>query len=152
MEFFHESKCLLYYRLEPKTTQVKDYIQNTCHCQHDNNNNASITDVHITHDAHGGGRRSSSSTMLLDLLSQETDLLAAVDALTRVDQKLYQVALEQFMREMIWLESSLGRRVLCDHVLHQWEPQLAYLNVSVTSVYNIEKRNAAVVTTSTNAE
>ena len=172
-EFFHESKCLFYFRLQPKSTHVQDYIHNTCHCQQqqppefknnhaDNNNhqgtivstmdadNTTTTtdDVHITHHDHAGR----GSTML-DL---PLDIVTAVDALTRVDQALYTWALEQFMREMVWLETRLGRRVLCDAVLEQWEPELAYLNVSVTTLYKNEKQqqqnaenedNVVVVTT-----
>jgi hypothetical protein len=210
-DFFHESKCLLYHRLEPKTVQIAVYLETKCRCncssnnnandenddaaqtrrrrrrlyydrnkvktttisigdftpnnqQHDsnrdtsknqeevptatketkNNNNTNSSsnntssntttgdegeDVHATH--HANGHRSS----MLDL---PVDILQAVDALTRVDQALYTLALQQFVREMAWLENKLGRRVLCDDVLEQWEPELAYLNVSMTNLYRDE--------------
>lgn len=193
-DFFHESKCLLYHRLEPKTAQITDYLETKCRCNnnandHDvgrqirrrrlyydrnkvkttkkidigdfninnnsnnnskeqevankntnsnstnNNNGNGEEDVHVTHHDHGH-RNSSSGSSMMDL---PADILASVDALTRVDQALYKVALHQFLREMAWLETQLERPVLCDHVLAQWEPELAYLNVSLTSMYHDEK-------------
>jgi hypothetical protein len=136
-EFFHESKCLFYFRLAPKSAHVLDYIENTCHCNSSSSSSSSSTtegDVHITHHAQAG--RDSK------MLDWPLDVLAAVDALTRVDQELYIYALQQFMREMAWLETQLGRRVLCDPVLDTWEPELAYLlkNISVTTLYQNEKR------------
>jgi hypothetical protein len=195
-DFFHESKCLLYYRLEPKTERINDYIERMCRCpplrlqrrlkattlvngvlsinnetideaatpvsqpsiaaqeqpierivnenppamqqldtikitpqttrlQHVNKNG----DVHTTH--HDSGCRRTMADLPLDILN-------SVNALTHVDQKLYKLALERFFREMSWLEMRLGRRVLCDQVLNRWDPELAYLNVSVTAMYHTQ--------------
>ena len=59
--------------------------------------------------------------------------------LTEVDAQLYKLALGEFMAKIAWLESdaALGRRVLCDDVLDRWEPELAYMNVSVTELYSV---------------
>jgi hypothetical protein len=217
-DFYHESKCLLYYRLDPKTERINDYIENTCHCpsrqqrhlkatgtsssevismnnhshvqtlraSHNNNTNGNEPttaaqqpiarninvnpppameldtskiiapttavqqkttsslqhvnkngDVHVTH--HDNGRRGSMADLPLDILN-------AVNALTQVDQKLYKLALERFLREIAWLEMQLGHRVLCDHVLNRWDPELAYLNVSVTAMYRNVKKSSGIVT------
>jgi hypothetical protein len=47
------------------------------------------------------------------------------------------LALRQFLVEIAWLESSDGidRQVLCHDVIHRFEPELEYLNVSVVQLY-----------------
>jgi hypothetical protein len=137
-EFFHESKCLFYYRLEPKTEEVKEYLQDQCQCSNPHEERklyvadiSNSSDVHVVH--HEKGHRSS----LIDL---PLDILNAINVLTQVDQKLYkEVALPQFLREVVWLEMQLDRRVLCNNVLERLEPELAYLNVSVSWLYRNEK-------------
>lgn len=89
-------------------------------------------DVQTVH--HTIGRRNS----MIDL---PEDVLNAVNVLMRVDQKLYILALQRFLGEFAWLELYLGHRVLCDFVLDQWDPELAYLNVSVTALFRNEKEH-----------
>jgi hypothetical protein len=133
-DFFHESKCLFYHRLDPKTAQINAYLREVCRCGQSTSSTSSskqeVKDVHATH--HAGGHRSS----MLDL---PTDILHAVDALTRVDQQLYKVALKRFVQEIVWLETELGRQVLCDNVFEKWEPELEYLGMNITSMYKDEK-------------
>lgn len=133
-DFFHESKCLFYHRLEPKTAQIDIYLRDLCRCGQSSSSSSSsstgVNDVHATH--HANGHRSSMSDL-------PTDILESVDALTRVDKQLYKVALERFVQEIVWLETELGRQVLCDNVLEQWEPELEYLGISLTSIYRDEK-------------
>jgi hypothetical protein len=140
-DFFHESKCLFYHRLEPKTAQIEAYLRDLCRCNSGSSSIGSSSskqevvkdDVHATH--HANGHRSS----ILDL---PTDVLQSVDALTRVDQQLYQMALERFVQEIVWLETELGRQVLCDNVLEKWEPELKYLGnggMSISSIYKDQK-------------
>lgn len=49
--------------------------------------------------------------------------------------EIYKVALEHFLREVIWVESKLDQRILCNSSLTKWEPELAYLGISVTDWY-----------------
>ena len=58
-----------------------------------------------------------------------------IDNLTVIDSMVYTLALGQFMQEIAWLESTLDRRVLCDDVLQKLEPELDYLDLSVTQLY-----------------
>lgn len=122
-EFFHESKCLLYYRLDPMSNQTRTYLDTTCHCQ------PSAGDVHDKKDLHHDGRRRKT---MLDL---DPALLASMAAMTTVDVQLFATALTQFVHEISWLEVSLGRRVLCDGPLKKWEPEFMYLGLNVTELY-----------------
>jgi hypothetical protein len=86
--FFHESKCLFYYRLEPTNTGIDAYLDDVCHCrQRTPVANKDNNDYFVVH--HSEGRRSS----LLDL---PADILESIDTLTQVDQQLYKVALKRF--------------------------------------------------------
>jgi len=46
------------------------------------------------------------------------------------------LALAQFFREIRWLEDQVQRRIVCQEKLEKWEPELAYLGISVTQIYN----------------
>jgi hypothetical protein len=119
-EFTRESRCLLYYRLKSNAfPKAVTYLDNNCRCDRPRRDDED-NDVHVVH--HKGGRRSN-----LRELPQE--LLTKVEALTRIDFAIYNVALHQFMTEIAWLESkaALGRRVLCNDVLKKLEPELSYL-------------------------
>jgi len=131
-DFFHESKCLLYYRVEPRTVTMQDYLVQSCHCKPMAVSAAEVPkDIQSLH--HDGRRRKS----MRDL---DNNLLQRIAAATTSDVAVYQTALKQFMREMAWLEESMGRRVVCDNVLDKWEPELAYLNISVSALYQ-DQRN-----------
>lgn len=130
-DFFHESTCLLFYRLEfadgtESAKNIEDFISDKCHCEGRRLNDV---EVHITH--HEGGHRSS----MLDL---PTSILDKIDALTKIDVILYKNALEQFLREIIWLESdeALGRTVLCEDKLEKSTEELLYIGMNVAEVYN----------------
>jgi hypothetical protein len=127
--FFHESKCLLYYRLDTQgapqevSQMVSDYLDKTCHCN-------------VGGDGGGGGggdqgmdikEAHSSKGKRSTLLDVPARILRKVNIMSRIDTTLYQTALNQFVKEIVWLESQLGRRVLCDPVLHQWGQELSYL-------------------------
>lgn len=121
--FFHESKCLLYYRLDTNGTSpeiqqlVSDYLDDTCHC----NVNVTVSlDMDIKERHAIKGKRST----LLDL---PPSIVHKMDIISRIDIAVYETALDQFVREMVWLESELQRRVLCDPVLETWGQELSYL-------------------------
>ena len=62
-------------------------------------------------------------------------ILEKIAILTRTDVKLYKIALEQLIKEILWVESQLKRRILCDDVLAKKEPELTYLGLNVTQLY-----------------
>ena len=128
VEFFHESKCILYFRLGTNAPhQAQSYLEDTCHCpQPVPSNNETQTDEHVTH--HTLGHRSS-----LHNLPQQS--LTMIANLTVIDSVVYTFALGQFMQEIAWLEYTLGRSVLCGDVLEKLEPELEYLDLSVTLLY-----------------
>jgi hypothetical protein len=125
-EFFHESKCLLYYRLGiTAPTQAISYLEDQCRCPKptavtataaaanssssssssdtvaDVNNkqdkNKEEEEVHIIH--HKEGHRSS----MIDL---SNDIHEKISILTKIDVEIYRIALIQFIKEIHWLESS----------------------------------------------
>jgi len=106
VEFFHESQCILYFRLGNNAPhKAKSYLDDTCHCPQPVDTH---TDEHVTH--HKKGHRSS-----LNSLPQKS--LAIIANLTLIDSMVYTLTLGQFMQEIAWLEYTLGRRVLCGDVL-----------------------------------
>ena len=136
-EFYHESKCLLYYRIRipredkkyrftiPEARQTIDkYLAEECVCPHAE----SSSDIHFVH--HDKGRRSS----MADLPKSTLD---RIERLTMADTLLYKLALAQFMDEIAWLESKqqLGRRVMCNDQLAKQEPKLHYTGINVTDAY-----------------
>ena len=127
-EFFHESKCLMYYRIQPRTAAMQAYLDDTCHCKQ--KAKAEVKDVNVVH--YDGRRRHT----MLDL---DEKLLRKIAAATTTDAVVFPSVLTQFMQEIAWLETSLGRRVLCDAPLAKWEPEFAYLNVSVTELYHLPR-------------
>ena len=134
-EFYHESKCLLYYRIQPRTLAMQEYLDQTCHCRLPTiaQETKHISDVQNLH--HDGRRRQT----MRDL---DPTVLAKIQAATETDVTLYKTALEQFLtQEIPWLEAALGRRVVCDKILDKWEPELAYLDVSVKALYNDRDRD-----------
>lgn len=136
--FFHESKCILYYRLYLGTTDgvtgsiFERYLKETCHCDRQAENNAGFNDIKDLHYSDANRRPT--------LDDMNNAILEKIDVLTRVDRYLYRIALEQFIREIKWLESGLKRRVLCDSVLDQWDLELAYLNFRLKDAYFRRKR------------
>mmetsp|Transcript_29582 Transcript_29582/g.62843 ORF Transcript_29582/g.62843 Transcript_29582/m.62843 type:complete len:413 (-) Transcript_29582:1406-2644(-) len=125
-DFVHESRCLLYYRLGPDApANTVSYLNTACNC----NNQSGVDDVHVSH--HALGHRAT----LRDLPPRT---LSKIENLTQIDTEIYITALKDFIARIAWLESksALGRRVLCDSILEKWEPELAYLNLSVTELYN----------------
>lgn len=131
-EFFHESRCLFYYRLgmdrEDAHANATLYLNDKCRCPRPDDGDK---DIHVAH--HDVGKRS-----ILRDLPEST--LSKVDRLTRIDVQIYVMALRQFMDEVAWLESehALGRRVLCDESLERMRGELAYLaggQLNVTDMY-----------------
>ena len=128
-EFFHESKCLLYYRVQPRERKMQQYLDETCHChleEQQGNSTETIKDVTVKH--YDGRRRHT----MLDL---DEMLLQKINAATTTDRPVFKETLRQFMLEINWLEANLGRRVLCDAPLAKWEQEMAYLGVNVTELY-----------------
>jgi hypothetical protein len=138
-EFYHESKCLLFHRMVPKSEEMQNYLNETCHCRQpplfysseQQQHHHYQPDAKLLH--HDGRRRET----MRDL---DGSILQLIATATAVDMKIYRTAVQQFLREMVWLEDQLGRRVVCDDVLQKWEPELAYLNVSLSQCYRQERR------------
>jgi len=145
-EFYHESKCLLFYRIQlwielytyqyNKTgfhfngtnqatydkaslafTEIQSYLE-TCVCPIPTNLTGKTADEHIVHIARG--KRASLRTL-------PDQALNTVEKFTSRDAELYHMALGQFMKEINWLEVQLGRRILCDSSLDRWEEELQYI-------------------------
>jgi hypothetical protein len=129
VEMHHESLCLLYHRLGPEAPRMaKQYLDSQCVCPKPMTADTNLKNVHVVH--HENGHRNELRDLPLSIIEK-------IAILTAVDQKLYILALGEIVREIAWLESRLGldRRVLCDDVLETLEPQLEYLNVSVSRLY-----------------
>jgi len=134
-EFYHESKCMFCYRviLDKKKKQTKrsqdaireaqSYIDTFCHCPL-----KSVGDEHAVH--HKLGHRS-------QMRNLSPKILDKVKILTQVDTEMYVVALFQFLKEIVWLESSLGldRDVLCSASLQKIEPELNYLGYNISRIF-----------------
>lgn len=77
-DFYHESICLLFGRLESGTATklktVQHYINTRCHCSSGEKNQTLVADVHVTH--HKEGHLCSMSVL-------STRALAKVDRLTQ---------------------------------------------------------------------
>jgi hypothetical protein len=131
--FFHESKCLLYYRIYQGTNNsatpsfVEQYLEETCRCDSHHENNIGATDIRDAHYDNAGRRPT--------LNDMDNAILEKIDVLTRVDRFMYRFALKQFLKEIAWLEANMKRRVLCDSVLDKWEDELEYLNVHLKDAY-----------------
>lgn len=144
-EFYRESKCLLCYRLAASNTtqalpdnvgrihdaELQHYLDTECRC-HDKKTTIDAeettfkqptgksADLVVQH--HSEGKR----TTMLDLPEH---VLAKVATLTGSDTYLYSKAMGDFLREVVWSEDKLGRRVLCASSLTKVEPKLLYLGV-----------------------
>jgi hypothetical protein len=144
--FFHESKCLFYHRLDTQgapqevSQMVSDYLNKTCHCnvagEDGGDQGMDIKEAHSKK-----GKRST----LLDLPAR---ILRKMDILSRIDTAIYQTALDQFVTEIVWLESQLERRVLCDPVLDKWGKELSYLSLlqekTLSDSYHERRRSASL--------
>ena len=104
-----------------------------------NNSSSSSTleDIHFTKHQSGTGQRDTLSNVGIELQMK-------MDRITQVDQKLYKMAVSQFLTEIAWMESQLKRRVLCDDVLKSNEYELSYLNISVTKIYHEQKSRFSI--------
>lgn len=125
-DFFHQSKCLLYYRVQPRTASMQTYLDEACHCSHEEEEGAAPKDINVRH--YKGRRRHT----MLDL---DDTLLRKIDAATKTDQEVFKAVLQHFMVEITWLETSLKRRVMCKDDLAKWEPEMVYLGLNVTELY-----------------
>ena len=134
VDFFHESRCLFYYRLGSGAPEkAVAYLNGQCQCD---TRTVGRNDVHVKH--YEVGRR-----FILRTLPQVT--LTKLKYLIEVDTKIYVLALREFMAEIAWLESpsAFGRRVLCDSSLEKVEQELEYLRgggFSVTDLYHHFRR------------
>lgn len=133
VDLFHESKCVFFNRLlatnnsqlfTGQLQDVQDYVWNQCRC--DREDSPSQNDTIVTH--HTEGHRVST-------LSLPAGVLRRVDELTRSDAALFRVALIFFLKEVKFLETRLGRRVLCDDVLQKKTLELAYVMPNLTGTY-----------------
>ena len=132
IDFFHESLCLLYYRFQPteRGLNAQKYLNEKCTCNAQQE--SSVSAVHVVH--HDGGHRSS----LLDL---SPNIKEKIMNLTKIDRPVFKNILQDFMHDMIWLETILGRRILCDEKLETATKELAYLDLNFTEMYRTMKRD-----------
>ena len=65
----------------------------------------------------------------------QPNVLRAIDAHSAVDTVLLQFAVPLFLQRVVDAEARLGRRFLCDGVLHRVQPTMAYIIPNVTAVY-----------------
>lgn len=139
--FFHESKCILYHRIHKATEGnnqspliIQEYLEQTCHCRNNEEKESqgrhSLKDVKDVKDTHYNS--SSRRPVVTDF---PLPILQKIDVLTSVDRFIYKVALRQFVEEVIWVESEMQRRILCDTVLDQWEKELNYLEFNIKTAY-----------------
>jgi hypothetical protein len=167
VEFFHESQCLLFYRItlgknesQAKNVSVawaEEYLDKYCVCpgphsvvegkdHEDTNTNTVVVSIPVRH--HKEGHRS-------EFWNMNPDLLERMANLTETDVRLYELSLYQFLNEMAWLESSLGRRVLCDDTaLAKQEMELSYVlrnapTTNITALFHLMKEFAADMNKST---
>ena len=150
-EFYHESKCLLFFRileggggseLLTKTTpggedvsemldRMRAYTTEECVCPKPAKNQ----DVHFVH--HKLGRRST-------LHNLPPDVLQRVQRLTMADTAIYKLALLQFFNEVAYTENyRVGHRFLCDATLQEQEPRLLYTGINTTKSYYKSKQELA---------
>lgn len=137
--FFHESKCILYHRIykagggnnNHQPPLIQEYLERTCHCRI----NDMETEAHGLKDVKDTHYNSSSSSSRPVVADFPPDILQKIDILTRVDRFLYKVALQQFVEEIIWVESERQQRILCDIVLDQWGKELNYLDFNIKTAY-----------------
>jgi len=129
-DFFHESKCLLFYRLSKDnsaaSSNIRQYLEDTCRCPVPESLIKDL-DKKVTHH-----KQFSNVTTMVDLRHETLEM---VSTLTRSDEVVFTNAVMDFMREIVWLEEELGRRVMCDATLKEAEPELRYLGWSVTELY-----------------
>jgi hypothetical protein len=133
--FFHESKCLLYYRISQGATTseapgsfIREYLDETCHCNpHIGNNTSGFQDIKDQHYSETHKRPT--------LREMDRATLQKIDALTHIDRYVYRIAIEQILKEIHWLEIHLNRRVLCDSVLDKWDLELEYLDFQLKKTY-----------------
>eukprot|EP00804_Cyclotella_cryptica_P000419 CCRYP_020909-RA/>CCRYP_020909-RA protein AED:0.14 eAED:0.14 QI:0/-1/0/1/-1/1/1/0/351 len=138
VELHHESLCLLYHRLGPGApVKARQYVNAQCVCPKPMTSDENIKQVHVVHHAYGHRK---------DLRNLPPPILEKIGLLTAVDKRLYVLALQQMMTELAWLESASGldRRVLCDDVLFNLEPELEYLDVSIVQFYHEAKAAISV--------
>ena len=123
--FFHESRCLLLHRLAYKTESLTRFFNKTCRCNAD----GTAPRAHEEHVIHGAATVHSDTPL-------SAELEAKIDRLTRIDAGLFLVALKHFFVEMKWLETSIGRKVMCRHTLLHARDKLLYITDVVTEFRN----------------
>jgi len=134
-EFFHASKCLLYYQLSlagnNATSEVVSFLQNNCHCK-------ATMDAEVVV---GVTQEIQHQQPMDSLLNLPSSTLAKADAITRSDRIVYTAAVHDFLHEVTWMEAGLEQRVLCDEALETVKHELEYLGFKVTDVYHEQQSN-----------
>ena len=154
VEFLHESFCLFYYRLVKNNYNdfAQKYLDEKCTCssaaeeslvslthmmRHSEGHSAAeeslVSLTHVVH--HSEGHRSS-------LLELPPNIIQKIMKLTKIDRAIFNPILEDFMRDIVWLESkdALGRKVLCDEKLKKTTKELAYTGINISDTYNHLKK------------
>ena len=132
-EFYHASKCLLFFHIRPMSTETANYFDRTCHCNGDGTLNDTKTEHYST----------SKKMSLLDVQTAEyeggrsgEERLSMIDALTQLDQHVYRLGVGMFFQRIRIMERSLGRRVLCEQHLEQAEGSLSYIFKDLRQLYS----------------
>lgn len=150
-DFFHASKCMLFYRmamndttnpaLPPasdemlgdkwkesalnKSEEITSYLDRECRCD-------IVDETFIRSDIHNTHQNTARKDALRDF---PTRILEKINILTRIDNEMYKSGLEQFLLDVVWTESQLKRRILCDDDLKKKEDELVYLGLNISDVY-----------------
>lgn len=121
---------------------IQKYLEAMCHCGSSpvevDTSGTQLLDENVTHASFGNGHRNT----LLDL---PEEILRKVDLVSSVDRALYETALEQFIKEVVWMESNLQRRVLCDSVIDKWHKELGYLRFGLKETYEKVRQEAGLI-------
>jgi hypothetical protein len=105
VEFYHESLCLLRYR-------VSSTLDASCEC-----GGPAQMHKHVTHGvpAHDD----------IELTDHAVDL---IDEMTAMDMKLYAKAVDRFLSEIKSVESESGKKIICDAKMKAFKKKVAYVD------------------------
>ena len=152
-EFYHESKCLVYHRLNKFNLDTNaTTIRSSSSSAESSKDGTSLSNGNITETKISDFLSNYCHCMPLHAASKEissvnihtthftegkrssmTDLdpvlLSKLDKFIRIDTINYREALIEFLLEIASMELELGRRVLCDNTIMRFEPEFEYLNL-----------------------
>jgi hypothetical protein len=111
VEFYHESLCLLRYK-------VHDRLEPACEC--------GGPAPHHKHESHDVPNH--------DNLELSDSLVAMIDEMTAVDRALYAKAVDRFLSDIHQVESETGKQVICEAKMDEFRQKTAYLREAEVSL------------------